>query len=207
MLVAARQQERSQCDWNRHLFFAGCVNEITLHPRPASRSFAGNVETDHPQVALCVGCAVHGEPRAQSTINTTGRCRALLSCQSASGQPGAAFNIMSDHPAAPPQDDHKTSDENIPFAPKGPSCVHKVGRAAPLASQSGAPSSLCAPDPVPGEPEDWIVSARRGTPGFPGILSASRSEPVDFRGNSASRPPISYQSVMEKGGQFLSSTN
>ena len=30
--------------------FAGCVNEITLHPRPASRSFAGNVETDHPQV-------------------------------------------------------------------------------------------------------------------------------------------------------------
>ena len=28
--------------------FAEIVNEITLHPRPASRSFAGNVETDHP---------------------------------------------------------------------------------------------------------------------------------------------------------------
>ena|GEM_PF-3759807 len=32
-----------------HLFFAGIVNEITLHPRPASHSLAGNVETDHPR--------------------------------------------------------------------------------------------------------------------------------------------------------------
>jgi len=32
-----------------HLLFADVVNEISLHPRPASLSLAGNVETDHPQ--------------------------------------------------------------------------------------------------------------------------------------------------------------
>ncbi len=35
---------------------AGSVDEITLHPRPASRGFAGDVETDHPR-ACSVGAA------------------------------------------------------------------------------------------------------------------------------------------------------
>jgi hypothetical protein len=51
-----------------HLFFAGCVNEITLHPRPASRSFAGNVETDHPHANL-------------SNILEKRHYRTLLNCQ------------------------------------------------------------------------------------------------------------------------------
>jgi len=33
------------------LFFARIVNEITVRSRPASRSFAGNVETDHPHAS------------------------------------------------------------------------------------------------------------------------------------------------------------
>jgi hypothetical protein len=49
MALVLRQQERSQCALNWHLCFAEIVNEITLHPRPASHSFAGNVETDHPR--------------------------------------------------------------------------------------------------------------------------------------------------------------
>ena len=33
-------------------WFAGGVHEITLHPRPASRSYADDVETDHPRAFL-----------------------------------------------------------------------------------------------------------------------------------------------------------
>ena len=47
-----RQRERSRCALHWHLWFAGSVDEITLHPRPASRSFAGDVETDHPHESL-----------------------------------------------------------------------------------------------------------------------------------------------------------
>jgi len=89
----------------------------------------------------------------------------------------------------------------------GPFCVHKVGRPPPLASQSGAPRSLSAPEPAGSELGDRFVSARRGTPVFPGFLNRRRSKAVDFRGHSAPRALISYQSVMEKDGQFLSSTN
>ena len=42
------QRERSQRVLFSHLLFAEIVNEITLHPRPASHTCAGNVETDHP---------------------------------------------------------------------------------------------------------------------------------------------------------------
>ena len=48
LVRSLRQRGRSQCVIYWHLLFAGGVNEITLHPRPASHSFAGNVETDHP---------------------------------------------------------------------------------------------------------------------------------------------------------------
>ena len=47
--------------------FACVVNEISMHPRPASHSHADNVETDHP----------HAQPV------WLGRCRALLNCPDA----------------------------------------------------------------------------------------------------------------------------
>ena len=53
LVLTLRQRERSQCAWNWHLCCAGSVYEIALHPRPASRSFAGNVETDHPHARPC----------------------------------------------------------------------------------------------------------------------------------------------------------
>src|SRR5688572_205724 len=66
------QRERSQCALNWHLLFAEIVYEITLHPRPASRGFAGDVETDHP----------HGSPHRFET-GSAGRCRTLWSFQTA----------------------------------------------------------------------------------------------------------------------------
>ncbi len=71
LLLTQREQRRCACNW--HLCFAEIVNEITLHPRPASRSFAGDVETDHPHVSA------HRRPEGES--DRRGRCHALWSCE------------------------------------------------------------------------------------------------------------------------------